>query len=76
MAVYCQQLVNGEAIDPEGVIAPPSPGMTDEETLAVKAASAADKGWDVEWFEPDWFVARKVRWDPPVMCERIIRVGR
>lgn len=75
MAVYCQQLVDGEAIDPEALIAPPEPGMDDAAILAVKAASAGDKGWDVEWLSDTSFVARKVRWSPDVMCERVFRIG-
>lgn len=74
MAVRCQQLVDGEAIDAERDIPPPAPGMTDADILAAKAASAADKGWDVEWLGPAAFVARRVRWSPDQLCERIFRV--
>lgn len=75
MSVYCQQLIDGNAIDPEWKIEPPVPGMTDEEILAVKASSASEKGWDVEWLGPDRFVARMVRWSPDQLCERIFRIG-
>lgn len=69
--LWCQQLVNGEAIDPEFII--PS-DLTDEEILNVKAASASDKGWDVEWLSPTSFVARKVRWQPDALCERLFEI--
>ena len=75
MAVLCQQLIDGEAIDPEYEIAPPGPGMSDADILVVKAASAADKGWDVEWLSDTEFVARMVRWSPDVLCERIFRIA-
>ncbi len=75
MTVYCQQLIDGEAIDPEAVVAPPVPGMSDADILAVKAASAAERDWDVEWLSPTEFVARKVRWTESALCERVFRVG-
>lgn len=75
MSVYCQQIVNGELLDPEFEVEPPQPGMTDEEVLAVKAASGSDKGWDVEWLSPTELVLRKVRWAPDTLCERVLRIG-
>jgi hypothetical protein len=75
MSVFCQQLIDGEAIDPEWEIEPPEPGMSDTEILAVKAASAADKDWDVEWIFDTMFVARRIRWTPDALCERVFRIG-
>lgn len=75
MTVYCQQLVDGEALDPEQVISPPVEGMTDAQIMEVKAASASEKDWDVEWLSETEFVARKVRWSPDTLCERIFRIG-
>lgn len=75
MSVYCQQLINGDAIDPEWLIEPHSPTQTDEELLNLKAQSASNGDWDIEWISPTSFVARKVRWSPDTMCERIFRVG-
>jgi hypothetical protein len=66
--VWCQQLVDGEAIDPEYVVAS---DLSDDALLAVKAASAERHGWDVEWLTPTSFVARKVRWSPDQLCERV-----
>jgi hypothetical protein len=73
MAVYCLQVVDGEPSE-EQVIPPPVEGYDDATTLRVKAESAAEKGWDVEWLSPTSFVARKVRWLEAAMCERIFRV--
>jgi hypothetical protein len=72
VAVWCQQFIDGDAIDPEFLVAPY--GRTDSVLLAVKAASADDKGWDVEWTSPTSFVARKVRWDPDQLCERLFEI--
>ena len=69
MTLWCQQLVDGEAIDPEFII----PGDP-QEMLQVKAASAGEKGWDVEWLSPTSFVARKVRWQPDALCERLFEI--
>jgi len=74
MAVYYQQLVDGEAIDPEAEVEPHSPEQTDEELLLAKYNGAQGKGWDVEWLIDTMFVARKVRWNPDSLCERIFRI--
>lgn len=71
MSVIYQQLVDGEAIDPEAVV---ESDLPDADLMRVKAESASDKGWDVEWLTPTSFVARKVRWSPDQLCERIFRV--
>ena len=75
MSVRCQQLIDGEAIDPEWTIAPNDRATTDEDLLRLKAESAAAHDWDVEWLTETSFVARKVRWDPDQICERIFRIG-
>lgn len=75
MSVYCQQLIDGDAIDPEWLIEPHSPTQTDMELLQLKAASASAGDWDIEWLSPTEFVARKVRWSPDQLCERIFRIG-
>lgn len=75
MSVHCQQLVDGEAVDPEWIIAPNDRATTDEDLLLLKAESAAAHDWDVEWLTETAFVARKVRWDPDQICERIFRIG-
>jgi hypothetical protein len=71
MAVWCQQFINGEAIDPKALVVSDLP---DADLLALKAASADGKGWDVEWLSSTSFVARKVRWEPDTLCERIFEI--
>jgi hypothetical protein len=77
MSVYCQQLIDGDAIDPEWLIdADAHPDLdNDMALLQRKAASAANGDWDIEWLSDTSFVARKVRWNPDSLCERIFRVG-
>lgn len=74
MSVYCQQLVDGEAIDPEWLVAPNDRATEDEDLLHLKAQSASDGGWDIEWLAATMFVARKVRWADQ-LCERVFRIG-
>ena len=61
MAVYCKQIVDGTAQDVL-TIEPHSSVQTDAELLAVKARSAANGGWSVEWTSTTSFSAYKVRW--------------
>lgn len=74
MRVLCQQFIDGVAIDPEWEIEPHE-GLTPEALLRVKAESADAHGWDVEWLSETSFVARRVRWSPDALCERVFRLG-
>lgn len=69
MAVWCRQSVDGVP-DPPYLIAKHTPRQRDAALLAVKAKSAAEKGWIVEWTSHTSFTATKVRWQSDAVCVR------
>jgi hypothetical protein len=66
--VICRQTAEGTP-DQTHRIAPHTPRQTDMTLLRLKAASAAEKGWAVEWTGKRSFTATKERWGG-VLCTR------